>query len=209
MIISDVITVAKLSELAGTASKDNNDAIVAYINMGLLELYTRFQLKTEEYVINLVENQTFYEMPSDFMIAVEAYGETEANKYDDTKRIPINDGDCPNDSIFFNDWNTAQVPGSQTGAAISIIYVAKPTPITVAQATDGVTQLELPDTLVDALLSYLGYRAHLGIRGGAQSENDAHWARFQRNCDIAIDRGVVMLPDVLSMKTRIKDRGFV
>ncbi len=209
MIISDIINTAKLSELSGTASKDNDAAIVSYINMGMLELYTRFQLKTEEYVINLVDNQTFYEMPANFMIATEAFGETEANKYDDVKRIPINNSECPNDSVFFVDWNTVQIPGSQTGAAISIIYVAKPEPITLAQATDGTTELELPDTLIDALLSYLGYRAHLGIRGEAQSENDAHWARFQRNCDIAIDRGVVMLPDTLAMTTRVRDRGFV
>lgn len=209
MLISDIINMAKLSELAGTASKDNDAAVVSYINLGMLELYTRFQLKTEEHVIDLVDNQTFYEMPSNFMIATEAFGETEANKHDAVKRIPINDGDQPNDSIFFVDWNTVQIPGSQTGAAISIMYIAKPEPITVEQATDGVTELELPDALLDALLSYLGYRAHLGIRGEAQAENNAHWSRFQRNCDIAIERGIVIFPDEMSMESRVKDRGFV
>lgn len=207
MIIQDVVNSAKYSELSGVAVKDNIPAIVAFINLGMLEIYKRFPIKVEEHVINLISGTVYYEMPENFMYCIEAFGEQKENSTC-SNEISINDEEDL-ESIFFNDWNTVQVPFSVTGAYVSVIYVAKPTPITVTQAEDGVTTLDIPDTLIDVLLSYVGYRGHMGVKSDSQSENNAHWVRFERSCEKAIELGVAFPSDSSSMSGRITDRGFV
>lgn len=204
MKVQEVVDIARYSELAGVAIKDNTAAILAFLNMGMIELYTRFPIKTEEFIVNLQENTTMYEMPADFMYALSAYDEVPEGSTDTVIRVPINEEDDPY-SIFFPDWNTVQIPMTANNTYISIIYVAKPTTYTV---DDMDAILELPDTLVDALLSYIGYRAHMGIRGDAQSDNNAHWLRFDRNCKKARELGVAFPIDSLKMSERINDRGF-
>ena len=207
MIIKDVITLAKHSELSGAASKNNVEAIVAFINLGLLELYKRFPIRIEEHIIELVDDQMYYEMPSNFMYALSAYGEIPEDSTESSKELSINNEDDP-ESVFFTDWNTLQIPAAVMGSVVSLSYVSKPTSITEVQADDGVTIIDLPDTLVDALLSYVGYRAHLGIKSDAQSENNAHWSRFERICKKAADLGVAYPSDSMEMSGRISNRGF-
>lgn len=208
MIIKDVVSLAKYSELAGTAIKEDTDAIVAFINLGMLELYKRFPIKVEEHIVTLVDGTMYYEMPTNFMYALEAYGEVVEGSTESSMPIPINESDYDN-SIFFIDWNTVQVPSSVTGSFISIMYVPTPATITTIQAVDDVTQLDIPTSLVDALLSYVGYRAYLGIRSDSQSENNAHWTRFERNCKKAIELGVAYPSESMSMSGRVVTKGFV
>lgn len=208
MIIKDVVNLAKHSELAGVAVKNDIDAIVAFINMGMLELYTRFAIKVEEHLITLDGINTNYEMPNDFMYATHAYGEGGTHSSEKVISLAINDDNDPL-GIFFIDWNTVQIPYPTEGSFISIIYVRKPTPITVVQAEDGTTELDLPDTLVDALLSYVGYRGTLGVKSDKQHGTSAHWSRFERNCKKAEEYGVAVPIDSMNMSKRLSDRGFV
>ena len=208
MIIKDIISLAKYSELAGVAVKDDVEAIVAFINLGMLELYTRFPVKTGEYTIALVDEVRYYDMPGDFMYATCAFTKIIENSKEKIAPVSIND-DNDEHSIHFNDWNTVHVPASAAILDITVRYVPKPENITTSQANDGISPLDLPDTLIDCLLSYLGYRAHLGIRSDSQAENNSHWLRFDRNCKKALESGVAFPVDSLRMGTRIVDRGFV
>ena len=128
-------------------------------------------IKVEEHVIALVEGTVYYNMPANFMYPMEAFGEVDENSTEDNP-IPINNDEAE-ESIFFHSWNVAQVPSSNDGNYVSVIYVAKPVSVTVEQAEDGISVLDLPDVLVDCLLSYIGYRAHVGVKSDANSENNA------------------------------------
>lgn len=204
MKVQEVVDTARYSELANVAIKDNTAAILSFLNLGMIELYTRFPIKTEEHIIALQENTTMYEMPANFMYALSAYGEVPEDAADLVRTVSINEEDDPY-SIFFPDWNTVQIPAVANGSYISIIYVAKPATYT---AEDLDVEIELPNTLVDALVSYIGYRAHMSVRGDAQSDNNAHWLRFDRSCKKARELGVAFPVDSLKMSERINDRGF-
>ena len=204
MKVQEVVDIARYSELANVAIKDNTAAILSFLNLGMIELYTRFPIKTEEHIIALQENTTMYEMPANFMYALSAYGEVPEDAADLVRTVSINEEDDPY-SIFFPDWNTVQIPAVANGSYISIIYVAKPATYT---AEDLDVEIELPNTLVDALVSYIGYRAHMSVRGDAQSDNNAHWLRFDRSCKKARELGVAFPVDSLKMSERINDRGF-
>lgn len=208
MIITDVVNLAKYSELAGVSAKDNNAIITAFMNLGMLELHKRFPIKVKEHVVDLVGGTAYYEMPADFMYSLEAFGEAGKDVTEKSVPVAINDSDVEN-SIFFTDWNTIQVPSAVTGSYIALIYVAKPATITVTQIADATTVLDLPDTLIDALLSYIGYKGHMGVKSDANSENNAHWARFERICAKARELGVAFPSDSMSMTGRVSDRGFV
>lgn len=207
MDIKNVVTLAKYSELSGLSMKDDINVIVAFLNLGMLELYKRFPIKVEEYMVELVDDELYYAMPANFMYATAAYGEVSENTAEQTVELPIN-GEDDDKGVFFIDWNTLQVPKAVTGAFISILYVAKPDIITVAQAQDGITELAIPDTLVDCLLSYVGYRGHMGVKSDGQSENNAHWLRFERNIKKTRDLGVAFPSDTMGMPDRLAHRGF-
>lgn len=206
MKLQEVVDIARYSELASIAIKDNTSAIISFINLGLIELYTRFPIKVEEFVVNLVDGVVTYDLPYNFMYATAAYIENPETTSDDLVPIALNE-EGEEQSIFFPDWNTVQVPNTitDTNTFVSILYVAKPATLTI---DDLDSEIYLPDTLIDALVSYVGYRAYLGVRSDGQSENNAHWIRFDRNCKIARELGVAYPLDSLRMIDRLKDRGF-
>ena len=208
MNIKDIVTLAKHSEMSAVAIKNDVDAVVAFINLGMLELHKRFPIKVGEHNIVLVEGTSDYAMPINYMYPLAARGEIDTKKPLTPNPIAINDEDSEK-SIFFNDWNTVHVPPAIVGSFVAIKYVAKPVSITSAQMDDSDSILDLPETLIDALLNYVGYRAHLGVKSDAQSENNAHWARFERSCNKARELGVAYTPDSMGMPSRVVDRGFI
>lgn len=209
MTVQDFLTLVRYSELNNIAIGSNVDAVITFTNLGLIELYTRFPIKVEECVIELFEGVTSYEMPSNFMYPLKAYDETPSTSTETRTPITIGDESDPY-SIFFPDWDTVQVPVVANNSYISIIYVSTPTPL--VNTPEGLaSKLEIPDALVDALASYVGYRGHLGVRGDGQAENNAHWIRFDRNCKKALELGVACPSDAWELwdKSRLYSKGFV
>jgi hypothetical protein len=194
MTIQDVINDVAVGELKQLAVKKDTDAVISYINLGLIELYKRFDLKTDEVVIPLSAAQTIYEMPTNFLAIIEALDEA-GNWYS------INDEDDAL-SILTPTFNTIQVPNPQDGAAISIIYRALPDRITSVNNT-----LPLPLSLLDALYNYIGYRGHGAVNGDLKTENNSHYMRFEANCKKARTLGVLTSDDTVN--TKLTDRGFV
>lgn len=206
MIVQDIIDLSKYGELSGLAIKEDSSAIVAFINMGIMELYKRFPIEIKETVVDLQEATVFYDLPSDFMYPLEAYGEI-SSEYEEIEapQIAINDVDDPL-SIFFPSHNKVQIPSSKLGEHVSIVYVAKPERVT----SDNLeVELPIPDTLVEALLFYIGFRAHTGIRSDQQSQNNFHWIRFDQSCKKARELGIAYPLDSWSTSERIGNRGFV
>lgn len=206
MITQDVLNLIKYGEVTNLAIKNDTAALLAFVNMGILELYKRFPLHVEEYIVALQDNVTSYNLPSDFMYPLEVYGEVLENSLD-TKapELPINDSDDPL-SVFFPNYYQVQVPLESSGNYISIIYVTKPIPLTEA---DLLSDIGIPDTLVEALVYYVGFRAHTGIRADGQAENNMHWIRFDQSCKKARELGVAYPLDSWKMTDRLQNRGFV
>ena len=204
MIVQDIINAARYSEVGNTAIKDNTDAILTFMNLGLLELHKRFPLRVEQTVLTLSNTTTTFNLPSTFMYPLAAYGEDKDGNIDMEHVLPINDESNP-ESIFFSTFKQVQVPDTLDGSSAVIVFAAKPDKYT---ADDLNIELDLPETLIEPLLHYIGYKAQLGIRGDAQAENNAHWLRFDRSCKQAQDLGVAYPMDSWKMATRIYNRGF-
>lgn len=203
MTVRNVIDLAKAGELNNVAVGNNTDAVLGYINLGLIELYKRFPLNVQEYLLTL-DGSEIYTMPADYMWIVAAYDEVPADSLVNTIQIPINEENNPL-SLNTVSWNQIQVPVDTAGATISIIYTAAPTMLTTA---DLDMAMPIPIQMLEALLHYIGYRAHGSVDGNIQGENNTHYQRFELSCRKIEEMGMFTSDDV-AMPDRIFMKGFV
>lgn len=204
MTVGELVNLAAKGELKNVAVRDDVETVLGYINLGLIEMYKRFPLKVEEYVIELIEGQTIYEMPSNFMWIVSAYQEVpEDEMVDYVANIPINKEDDVT-SLNTIGWNQVQVPLVSNGAYISVIYIAAPDILT---SEDLDVQLPIPPQMIDTMLLYIAYKGHASVNPGDQ-EKIALYQEFEASCDRLIAKGMINQDDLYT-DDKIKARGFV
>ena len=201
MRLKRIIANARNRELKNLSPKDKTDeVIVNYINIALVELYSIFQLRTDELVLNLKTGKTVYKLDgtdpnvykegvlytnNDFMTVV--------NAYDENGEISINNN---NDSlsVFTVAYNKIQVPYATTGEHIALVYRTAPTEVVFVDDGSGNAEdaeVELPIHMMEALLSHIGYSAYSSIDITQEVETDKHMQRFDRACQRLESYGLV------------------
>ena len=204
MTIRQVIDLAKASELTGLPVASKDETVLGFINLGVLELYKRFTLKVEEWIIALEDGQSYYTAPEDFMWIIAAYGEIGVDSVMQVNVLPVNEEDNPL-SINTVGWNKIQIPLSVTGAYVSVIYAATPEHYTVAEDTKTIN---IPPQMIEALLAYIGWRANSTIDTGVQTEDSVWYRRFEDSCSRLEVKGFINANDMV-MTNRLNMRGFV
>ena len=204
MTVRQVIDLAKASELTGLPAASKDETVLGFINLGVLELYKRFTLSVEEWIIALEDGQSYYTAPEDFMWIIAAYGEVGMDSVQEVNVLPVNEEDNPL-SINTVGWNKVQVPLSVTGAYVSIIYAATPE---VYSITDMNKPVNIPPQMVEALLAYIGWRANSTIDTGIQTEDTVWYNRFESSCSRLEVKGFINANDMV-MTNRLNMRGFV
>ena len=204
MTVRQVIDLAKASELTGLPAASKDETVLGFINLGVLELYKRFTLSVEEWIIALEDGQSYYTAPEDFMWIIAAYGEVGMDSVQEVNVLPVNEEDNPL-SINTVGWNKVQVPLSVTGAYVSIIYAATPE---VYSVTDMNKPVNIPPQMIEALLAYIGWRANSTIDTGIQTEDTVWYNRFESSCSRLEVKGFINANDMV-MTNRLNMRGFV
>lgn len=199
-----LISLAREGELKTLAVKDNLDAVLGFINLGLIELYKRFPIEVNEFIIPIETGKTVYELPNDFMWAVEA-----------SVGVPLKTGEVVVEPIEVNSdealsvnivaWNKVQIPVGIGGVWVSIIYVGTPKPIT---EDDLDCPLPIPDQMIEALLNYVGYRGHGSVNGDLNAESNTHYQRFEMSVSRITQEGMFS-PTSIAMVDRVIEKGFV
>ncbi len=214
MTVQEIIDMAKFGELRNLQlGTFENEAIVSYLNLGMIELYKRFPLSVKESLIELATvTGNEYTLPSDCMWIISAYGEVPTNSTTTlTVELSINNEDDPL-SINTIGWNKIQIPLNITGQFVSLIYAAG------LSATDKILydvdgfylaqEIAIPLQLVEPLLHYVGYRAHGAMDGNIQSESNTHYMRFDASCKrVQVDG--MLTNDNVNMTFRVSERGYV
>ena len=204
MTVRQVIDLAKASELTGLPAASKDETVLGFINLGVLELYKRFTLSVEEWIIALEDGQSYYTAPEDFMWIIAAYGEVGMDSVQEVNVLPVNEEDNPL-SINTVGWNKVQVPLSVTGAYVSIIYAATPEVYGIADMDKTVNT---PPQMIEALLAYIGWRANSTIDTGIQTEDTVWYNRFESSCSRLEVKGFINANDMV-MTNRLNMRGFV
>lgn len=204
MTIRQVIDLAKSSELTGLPVASKDETVLGFINLGVLELYKRFTLKVEEWLVALEDDKSYYTAPEDFMWIIAAYGEVGSDSIEQVNILPVNEEDNPL-SINTVGWNKIQVPLSVTGAYISVIYAATPKHYGAADISNTI---DIPPQMMEALLAYIGWRANSTIDTGVQTEDSVWYRRFEDSCSRVEIKGFTNANDMI-MTNRLNLRGFV
>jgi len=216
MTAQQIIDLAKNGELKNTAVKEDTLAILGYINLGLLELYKRFLLDTEELIITMGRdgteldpyikiNDTTYKMPPNFLYLVAAYDEVPKNSLVSVAPIQINNENNPLGANMIS-WNKLQIPCFVQDANISIIYAPAPKYFTVAEIDE---ELPIPIQLIEPLLAYIGYRAFASVSPNPQQSDigNVYYNRFEMSCAAVKEFGIYTAED-MDMKSKFNMRGF-
>ena len=215
MTIRQAIDLAKSGKLKNSNIVNDDVAILGALNLGLIELYKRFPLRVDEAIITLRDAKTEYKLDgtdvdvslptgSRFMWAVAAYQEVE-DAIDETKitteQIPVNEEDNPL-SVQTVSWDTIQVPVTNSGAYISVIYAAAPDLLVAGDLDDA---LPLPPQMLEPLLEYMCYQANSTL--DAEIDTDKYYQRFEASCSRIEMRGMTTSDDLDMLGRDLK--GFV
>lgn len=192
--VQDIINIAKYGELQQLEVKNDPEAIMTYINLGLIEIYKRFNIDVKEQLVDLKDNVTMYKLNSDCMQVVEVYDEL-------GKEVPLND-ETNVLSVMTPSYNLIQVPMPETGATLAVMYYANHSKVT--NVNDGVN---IPPQLLEALLHYIGYRGHGSMDSLINTENNTHYMRFEASCAKVKSLGMLTKDNILN--TNFEDKGFV
>lgn len=207
MTIQDIINFSSKGILKKLAVGKDPDSIVSYLNLGVIELYKRFPLKTEEVIIKLgVPNDSLdkyialtentYQMPDDYMRIIDAWEES-------GKPISINDGEDPL-SIMTISYDTIQIPTNANNTRVSIIYGVNPSLLT---SDDLSAKVPIPLQLLEPLLLYIGYAGNVSENGNIDGENNTHLMRFEASIKRINDLGLITREDTVA-NNRVFKRGF-
>ena len=212
MTAQDVINLAKNAELKQLAVRDDDLAVLGYLNLGLLELYKRFPLAEAEAIITLRDGKTQYkldgtdpdvsmEVGKELLVIAGVYTTIKEGNETWIVELTINDEDDYT-GVDTPSFNIIEIPAVKTGAIISVIYRVAPKFLTAL--TDV---LPLPPQLLEALLNYIGYRGHGAVNGSLNAEDQSHYVRFNNSCNRVLADGLITTEDLISKK--FSNRGFV
>ena len=202
MTLRELITIAKFSELNTLRIAENDEVVVAFINLGLLELYGLFPLYTEEQILDLEDGKYIYDLNDDFMYMTGAYDVNDAGQ---VRMLPINEEANPL-SVNTINFRQVQIPSVVTGAEIGITYVPKPPKMSPGNQD---VEVPLPAALLQPLLNFVAFKAHSGMRSDQEGESNSYERRFLRSIENVRNRGIGIASDDMSMDTKLTQRGFV
>lgn len=232
MLLSKIfnsLTHGELSEIkiggADTHGIIANDypRIINIINMGLVELYTRFPLNTREITLQLYEQITIYNLTSDYaesnIISTQPIkyildADPVSNFTDDILLIkhvyeetgnefPLNDLDAEL-SVFTPTPTTLQVifPSNGDENTISIIYRAAPVDIPLTITDPDSVEVQLPIQYLEALTSYVAYKIINPRSNGAEGAGEftGYNAKFESIVQNIKTLGIVNLDNTQNQK---------
>lgn len=206
MNVTDAIIALSNGELKQLSIKNDQFVVMGYLNLGILELHKRFRLWEETALITMVDGTVRYKLDGvDANVTIDLSDHDilmiESLTDDMEEPISLNDDKDPlgakTPRPHILDIKVPVLTGD-----ITVNYRASPKFL-----TDGDDIIPLPPQFTEALFNYCGYRGHGSVKGDIKSENNTHYMRFDKSCDLIDFQGLRAADNLHSHK--FEDRGFV
>ena len=195
MNVQQVIDFARATELKNLSAQNYDDTtIIAYINLGMMELHRRFNVRVGVEVIQTVSTIPVYNMRNADIIQILSVH----NALDELLAPQAYIGDEDYDIKYIN-YNTILLNKAKDE---ELVIVYKASSLFIAELTD---EVGVPPVLIEALLSYIGYKAHGAKDPGA--ENSPYFNKFNAVCAGIIRDGFGTDDAIPGQSTQMK--GFV
>jgi len=180
----------------GEVSPDKYPKLITLVNAGLIDLYTRFALRTRDITIQLSDGKniypltiafaesntasietkyildatTFYKFTDDIISIDEVYNEI-------GQRVPLNESDNES-SVFTPSPSVLQVPYTSRENVLSILYRALPDEIAVSVLDPSAEEVDLPYHFLEALTSFIAWKMYTPIDGAENPKGRIHQGNY-------------------------------
>jgi len=165
--------------------KTSDEKIFINIKNCLRLLYSNFDIKINEYLVEMSSLQTEYKLPDDTLKVLSCYAEPESNV---VVQLALNNSSEIN-SIFTPVYNILQVPNPSDFSAIDVIYRAKHTELVFDNIETQ--ELELPPMLYECLYFYIAKNISTSI----DARKDYAY-KFKEAYDFVVQSGTFDLVDI-------------
>lgn len=209
----------------GTIKEDQKAKIINAANAGLLRIFSRFMLKQNDLIIELVGHITKYPLVSKY---AELNSEsTEKYKFikdglhrpfkDDVIKIlevidyggweyTLNDSES-HTSLFTPSPNVLQVPTPLSGKALNVIYQARHDPIPLDAADDFL--IDIPFFLEEALTNYIGSLIYSHMNGQENMVKSQDFAAKYESICSEIEEKDLVNQTYSTSNTKFAKRGWI
>jgi len=209
--IFDHLNYGELSQLSiggndqGVLDASNQAAVINHINLGLIELYKRFDIRIKEVTVQTLSYLNEYRLDSRYAVTnPHGTDDTAYPKYIiDTPFYPFTDDvlvieevideseiiysvndetDC--DTILVTDYNMINVANPGLEAALFVHYRAAPEKLN-PNLTDNYSDVIVPltDQYLEPLLNYVAYRSFAAFNMN-NPEAVSYYAKFEASCQL-------------------------
>lgn len=222
------LSYGELSQLAigghdasGIIQESDYPKIIAHLNLGLLELYKRFDLRREEVIIQQHDHIGRYYLDSKFAESNEE--SNEPVKYiKDSAHMPFTDNvlriervvsECGAD-LFINDhskywtvltptYNSVQVPWPEKENIMLITYRASPDVIPSVNVIPETQEVDIPLSHLEPLLLYVAsriYAAKPALNNESSNRGMEYLSKYELACKRIEDLNLVQTNNTENMK---------
>ena len=209
----------------GEVSPDKYPKLITLVNAGMIDLYTRFALRSRDITIQLFDGKNMYPLHTDF---AESNLESVETKYilDGTTvfqfnddiisideiynevggRIPLNDLHSEF-SVFTPSPSVIQVPYTDRENTISLIYRALPDEISIGVIDPSQEDVDLPFHFLEALTSFVAWKMYTPIDGVENPKGRIHQGNYLAAIQV-IEHTNTGIEDNFT-NTRFEDNGWL
>lgn len=209
MLLTEILDSLAGSELANLNCVSNGavieakiPAIVTAINIGLVKLHTRFQLKKRLLSLTVTSGRLVYELDSSNAVSVNVGGyiqDVDDPFTDDLIQI-LTMTSTAGDTIRFDGFNGvmllnpktfrfAEAPNNNTYV---IEYVARPAKVIYINNTN--IEVDLPDAYLPPLLAYIASRFYspvgIALDSNRSSLDVSYLQRYETECQLLENKGI-------------------
>ena len=189
--ISDV---GPFDEVPSAKQQKNRDTIISYIKLAVLEIYKRFDIRTDKIVFNYNPYLMSYTIPATGTSVLGVY-------LPDGTEVPLNEEDCDEFCAFTPNPFTVNLQNAPPEglASFVVVFGSFGNPITVME-----DYIDLPLTYLTAILDYISYQGRdpTTPNGGGT----VFYQRFLQACAEIKTNGLVTADG--SSNNKLNYRGF-
>ena len=223
MKVSQVIALARSNELNNlSANAFTDDRIIGMLNLGIIELSKRFTLATKVEGIRTSPYTHIYSLRNTDVIGIIDIYDSKGKSLIVQPSLDSVDYDyklISNNSFLLHrtqDYtsNIKYVEGIDNEALEEMQTIAPPDfqlMVVYSAVADLIETVEdnlpIPDMFIDALLAYLGYKAHSTAGTNGQGEDKNTWGRFEYCCGLI--SGSSYMSHAAIVGNSVQSKGFV
>lgn len=209
MLLTEILDSLAGSELANLNCVSNGavleakiPAIVTAINIGLVKLHTRFQLKKRLLSLTVTSDRLVYELDSSNAVSVNVGGyiqDVDDPFTDDLIQI-LTMTTAAGDNIRFDGFNGVMLLNPKTfrfaeapdDGTYVIEYVARPAKVIYINNTN--IEVDLPDAYLPPLLAYIASRFYspvgIALDSNRSSLDVSYLQRYETECQLLENKGI-------------------